>query len=200
MKPADWPGGRYSGTLTFDASCTPEDITYPTYLKLINEMRESIERTIDDLCFHHSELRNYKPKSNRCRALAAFIIVAKQEKPRYMKINAAIRCQSHYLQRNLDAIDATMISGTTLSGLNTHFWQKLPVISELHTSKVSFFFSKMLTMPHRIVNFVQRRVMLIVCGKAKAAFEFSAKIGVSVRNGVAFLCSTVGIHRTRPKT
>jgi transposase, IS5 family len=39
----------------------------------------------------------------------------------------------------------------------------------------------------RIVNLLQRHVRPIVRGKARAAFEFGAKISVSVRNGFAFL-------------
>jgi hypothetical protein len=42
-------------------------------------------------------------------------------------------------------------------------------------------------MPDRIVNLVQRQVRPIARGKARAAFEFGAKISVSVRNGFAFL-------------
>jgi hypothetical protein len=42
-------------------------------------------------------------------------------------------------------------------------------------------------MPDRIVNLVHRHVRPIVCGKARAAVEFGAKISVSVQNGFAFL-------------
>jgi len=132
VKPADWPEGKNWGTLTIDASCTPADITYPTDLKLLNEARESTERIIDDLCDQYSDLRKHKPRYDRGKARAAFLSIAKKKKPRRRKIKAAIRRQLDYLQRNLEAIDALIVSGASLSSLKQHWWQKLLVISELH--------------------------------------------------------------------
>jgi IS5 family transposase len=62
VKPVDWPEGMPLGTLTIDASCTPAEITYPTDLKVLNEVRESTERIIDDRCEQHSNLRKHKPR------------------------------------------------------------------------------------------------------------------------------------------
>jgi hypothetical protein len=87
---------------------------------------------IDDLCEQSSEFRKHRPRYDRGRARTNFLRVAKQKKPRRRKIKAAIRCQLDYLQRNLDSIDALIASGARLSGLKTHWWQKLLVISELH--------------------------------------------------------------------
>jgi hypothetical protein len=187
VKPADWPEGKNWGTLTIDASCTPADITYPTDLKLLNEARESTERIIDDLCDQHMELRKYRPRYDRGKARAVFLNVAKQKKPRRRKITAAIRRQLDYLQRNLEAIDALIAAGAGLSGLKTHWWQKLLVISELHRQQSILLYAKTRSIPDRIVNLVQRQVRPIARGKARAAFEFGAKISVSVRNGFAFL-------------
>ncbi|NBO66446.1 MAG: transposase [Acidobacteria bacterium] len=47
--PADWPEGMNWGTLSFDASCTPADITYPTDLKSLNKARETSEQFLDNL-------------------------------------------------------------------------------------------------------------------------------------------------------
>lgn len=187
VKPADWPEGKNWGTLTIDASCTPADITYPTDLKLLNEGRESTERIIDDLCEKRSELRKYRPRYDRGLARAHFLNIAKKKKPRRRKINAAIRRQLDYLQRNLDAIDALIASGASLSALKSHWWHKLLVISELHRQQSMLLYAKTRSMPDRIVNLVQKHVRPIVRGKARAAVEFGAKISVSVRNGFAFL-------------
>jgi hypothetical protein len=84
-------------------------------LKLLNEARESTERIIDDLCEQHSDFRKHKPRYDRGRARAFFLNVAKQKKPRRRKINAAIRRQLDYLQRNLEAIDA--LAGVPSSGV-----------------------------------------------------------------------------------
>jgi IS5 family transposase len=186
VKPADWPEGKNWGTLTIDASCTPADITYPTDLKLLNEARESTERIIDDLCDRQSDFRKHKPRYDRGRARTVFLNVAKQKKPRRRR-KAAIRRQLDYLQRNLDAIDALIVSGARLSGLKTHWWHKLLVISELHRQQSILLYAKTRSIPDRIVNLVQRQVRPVVRGKARAAVEFGAKISVSVRNGFAFL-------------
>ena len=187
VKPADWPEGKNWGTLTIDASCTPADITYPTDLKLLNEARESTERIIDDLCKQPSVVNKHRPRYDRGVARANFLNVAKQKKPRRRKLQAAIRRQLDYLQRNLDAIDALIASGARLSLLKTHWWQKLLVISELHRQQSILLNLKTRSIPDRIVNLVQRHVRPIVRGKARAACEFGAKISVSVRNGFAFL-------------
>ncbi len=183
----DWPKGKPWGTLTIDASCTPADITYPTDLKLLNEARNSTDRIIDDLFEQFSDLRKHKPRYDQGRARAVFLNVAKQKKPRRRKLKAAIRRHLAYLQRNLEAIDTLIASGSVLSSLKTHWWRKLLVISELHRQQTILLCAKTRSIPDRIVNLVQRLVRPMVRGKARAVVEFGAKISVSVRNGFAFL-------------
>ena len=187
VKPIDWPEGKNWGTLTIDASCTTADITYPTDLKLVNEAREATEQIIDDLCEQRSDLRTHRPRYDRGKARANFLGIAKQKKPHRRKITATIRRQLEYLQRNLDAIDALIASGASLSGLSKHWWQKLLVISELHRQQSILLNLQTRSIPDRIVNLVQPHVRPIIRGKARAACEFGAKISVSVRNGFAFL-------------
>lgn len=107
--------------------------------------------------------------------------------PGRSKINATIRRQLDYLQRNLDAIDALIASAASRSSLKTHWWHILLVISELHRQQSILPYAKMRSMPDRFVTLVQKHVRTIVQGKARAAVEFGAKISVSVRNGFAFL-------------
>ena len=83
-----------------------------------------------------------------------FLNVAKQKKPRRRKIKAAIRHQLDYLQRNLDAIVALIAAVAGLSGLKTHWWQKLLVISELHRQKTILLYPKTRSISDRIVNLV----------------------------------------------
>ena len=187
VKPVDWPDDKNWGTLSIDASCTQADITYPTDLKLLNEARESTERIIDDLIEKQTGLGVHRPRYDRGKARANFLNVAKQKKPHRRKITAAIRRQLEYLQRNLGAIDALIASGARLSDLKTHWWQKLLVISELYRQQSILLYSNTRSIPDRIVNLVQRQVRPIARGKARAAWEFGAKISVSVRNGFAFL-------------
>jgi hypothetical protein len=154
---------------------------------LLNEARESTDRIIDDLCKQRSNLRKHRTRYDRGSARANFLIVAKQKKPKRRRIQAAIRRQLDYLHRSLDAIDALIASGASFSGLKTHWWQKLLVISEPHRQQSNLLSTNTRSISDRIVNLVQRHVRPIVRGKARAACEFGAKISVSVRNGFAFL-------------
>jgi hypothetical protein len=61
------------------------------------------------------------------------------------------------------------------------------VISWLHRHQTSFLYSKLRSIPDRIVNLIQRQVRPIARGKVRDTFEFGAKISGSVRNGFAFL-------------
>ena len=61
------------------------------------------------------------------------------------------------------------------------------MISELHHQQSILLYSKSRSMPDHIVSLVQRHILPIDRGKARAAVEFGAKISVSVRNGFAFL-------------
>jgi IS5 family transposase len=98
-----------------------------------------------------------------------------------------MRRQLDYLQRNLDAVDVLIASGARLSGLMTHCWHKLLVISELHRQQSILLYAKTRSIPDRIVNLVQRQVRPIVRGKARAAVEFGAKNRLSLQYGFAFL-------------
>ncbi len=187
IKPADWPEGKNWGTMSIDASCTPADITYPTDLKLLNEARVSTEKVIDDICKQGAGFGIYRPRYDRGKARAHFLNVAKQKKPRRRRLKAAVRRQLSYLQRNLEAIDALIPAGASLSGLTEHWWQKLLACSEQYRQQTILLHSKTRSIADRIVSLVQRWVRPIVRGKARASVEFGAKISVSVRNGFPFL-------------
>lgn len=156
MKPVDCPEGKNWGMLTIDASYIPSDIMDPTDLKLVSEARRSTERIIDNLGDQRSDLRQLRPRYHRGRARASFLSVAKQKRPRRRRIKAAIPRQLHYLQCNLDAIDALIASGASYLGLTTRWWHKLLVISELHRQPRILIYSKSRSMTGRIVNLVQR--------------------------------------------
>ena len=187
IKPADWSEGKNWGTLTIDASCTPADITYPTDLKLLNEARVTTERIIDNLCKVFPGIQAHRPRYDRGKARFHFLNLAKQKKPRRRKLKAAVMRQLRYLQRNLEAVDALIAAGASLSCLRRHWWHKLLACSELCRQQSVLIHSKTRSIPDRLVNLVQRQVRPIVRGKARAAVEFGAKISVSVQNGFPFL-------------
>jgi len=79
VKPADWPEDKNWGRLSIDATCTLADITYPTDLKLVNEARQSNDRSIDELCGQCTDLRKHRPRYDRGKVRANFLNVAKQK-------------------------------------------------------------------------------------------------------------------------
>jgi len=197
IKPADWPEGKSWGTLSIDASCTPADISYPTDLKLLNEARETTDRIIDDLCRQSIGFGIHRPRYDRGKACAHFLNVAKQKKPRRRKLKAAVRRQLSYLQRNLNAIDALIAAGASLSALKTHWWHKLLACSELHRQQSFLINGDTRSIPHRLVNLVQRHVRPIVRGKARTPVEFGAKISVRCRTAFPSCIGSAGM-RTEP--
>lgn len=67
--------------MLLDATCTPADITYPTDLSLLNEAREKLEHIIDVLHAPHRGKKK-KPRTYRQKARKAYLVIAKQRKPK----------------------------------------------------------------------------------------------------------------------
>jgi len=67
------------------------------------------------------------------------------------------------------------------------------VISELYRQQSILLYSNTRSITDRIVNLVRQHVRLIARGKARAAFEFGAKISVSVRTVLPFCTELAGI-------
>jgi hypothetical protein len=171
IKPADWPEERNWGPLTIDASCTPADITYPRDLMLLNEVRTTTERIIDNLCAQSSGFRQ-RPRCDRGLARAHFLRVAKQKRSRRRKVKAAIKHQLGYLRQNLKAVDALIAWGASLLALKRHWWQKLLASSALERQQSLLLTSQTNSIWERLLNLVQTHVRPIVRGKARAEAEF----------------------------
>jgi hypothetical protein len=105
VRPAsDDPGSNW-GTLMLDATCVPDDISYPVDLRLLNEARETTELMIDKI---FSEMRGgitRKPRCNRDKARNLFLAFIKKKKPKKAEIREAKRFQLNEIRRNLLAID-----------------------------------------------------------------------------------------------
>ena len=78
---AQGEGSNNKGKLLVDATCAPEDINYPTDLKLINNSREKSEEIIDVL---HKEMPKgtRKPRTYRQTARKEYLKVSKSRKVR----------------------------------------------------------------------------------------------------------------------
>lgn len=47
-------GSENSGTVILDATCAPQNISYPQDVNLMNEERENLESLIDRICYDYS--------------------------------------------------------------------------------------------------------------------------------------------------
>jgi IS5 family transposase len=83
------------------------------------------QRFIDDLCRYSAGFGFHRPRYDRSKARAHFLNVANQMKPRRRRLKAVVRRQLSYLKRNLEAINALIAAGASLSALRPHWWQKI---------------------------------------------------------------------------
>ena len=83
---------KNKGKLLVDATCAPEDINYPTDLKLLNKGREQSEQIIDAL--HKAMPKGTKkPRTYRQNAKKEFLKVSKSRKARHKTLRKALRKQ-----------------------------------------------------------------------------------------------------------
>lgn len=174
-----------SGKLLLDATCAPSDITYPTDLNLLNEARVKSEKIIDVL-YEKVTASIKKPRTYRQKARKEYLIVAKAKKPSFAKMRKTIRKQLGYLKRNLNHIDQ-LKTISPLTQLYGKQYRDLLVISELFRQQNLMYTSKTKRCDNRIVSIAQPHIRAVYRGKAKANYEFGAKLSVSLHNGYCFL-------------
>jgi hypothetical protein len=171
------------GTLILDASCAPEDIPYPSDLRLLHEARETTESVIDNLHAQISDSFGRKPRCNRDKARSVYLSVAKKKKATKNELREAKRFQLSEISRNLSSIDKLIDCGASLSGLDHYLYKKLLVTSELYRQQQHMYDEDTCRVDNRIVNLSKPHVRPIVRGKAGRKTEFGAKISVSDDNG-----------------
>lgn len=176
------PGNK--GKLLVDATCAPEDITFPTDLKLLNKAREHSEQIIDEL-HKHMPKGAKKPRTYRRKARKEYLSVSKSRHVRRNKLRKAIRKQLGYLGRNFKSIAR---QNKTVSLLNLTWWQYkiLLVISEVYRQQKEMYDHRSQRIDDRIVSINKPHVRPIKRGKAGSKTEFGAKISASVVNGYVF--------------
>ena len=79
------------------------------------------------------------------------------------------------MERNLEAIDSLITSGTTLHELRPHRQQQILINSSSRS------------IADRIVHLAQTPMRQIVHGKARAQMEFGGEIRISINDGLPFL-------------
>ncbi|GFI33783.1 hypothetical protein IMSAGC014_00266 [Bacteroidaceae bacterium] len=95
-----------SGTIILDATCAPQNISYPQDVNLLNEARENLEGMIDQICYDYNY---YKPRMYRKKARKDYLNLARCKKRTAKKIRKAIKQQLQYIRRDRAYINAFLV-------------------------------------------------------------------------------------------
>ena len=182
----DESGDGNQGTLILDATCVPQQISYPQDVNLLNESRENLESIVDDICY---EYNYYKPRMYRQNARKDYLALAKCRKRSKKAIRKALKKQLQYVSRDLGYIDAFLEQD------DIQFTEKqllrIQTIKKVYEQQEYMYRNNIHKVPDRIVSLSQPYIRPIVRGKAKAPTEFGAKIDMSIdERGIARLEKT----------
>lgn len=172
----DPPNG---GTLLMDASCCPSDVAFPQDINLLNEAREKLEETIDEIC---EADKLGKPRTYRKEARKEYLKLARSKKRTGKQTKAAIRKQLNYIKRDIGYIVRFVQEGARLTPKQMEL---LNILTTVYEQQRAMFDNDNHSIPNRIVSISQPWVRPIVRGKAKAKTEFGAKLHISLVDGYA---------------
>jgi IS5 family transposase len=183
------PELKNEGKLLMDATVAPQNITFPTDLKLLNAARIKSEELIDKLYKPDIHQRE-KPRTYRDVARKDFLNTAKKKGNTAKAIYKANGTQLRYLKRNLGHITDLLLVYKT-HGIATKLKQKdidyLQTLELILHQQQEMFTSKSHRVADRIVNLHQPHVRPIVRGKDGKKVEFGSKLQVSLVKGFALL-------------
>jgi len=162
------------GTLILDATCAPQQISYPQDVNLLNEARENLESIVDMICYENNCI---KPRMYRENARKDYLALAKCRKRSSKKIRKAIKKQLQYVKRDIGYVDRLLEEGITLTDKQL---ARLNVIRELFAQQEYMYKNNVHSVKDRIVSISQPYIRPIVRGKAKSPVEFGAKLDMSV--------------------
>ncbi len=170
----------HRGTLILDATCAPQDIQYPTDIRLLHEARQKLEAMMDTLQTGRTQAkpRNYRKKANK-----DYHRFSRNRRPTKRAIRTALRKQLQYVSRDLRLISVMQRDSTTI--LSEQQLRCLDTIRRLYEQQKTMYENKTRRCDDRIVSIHQPYVRPIVRGKANAETEFGAKLTVSVVDGYA---------------
>ena len=175
-------GSENSGTIILDATCAPQNISYPQDVNLLNEARENLETLIDRICYDYNY---YKPRMYRNNARRDYLDLARCRKRTSKKIRRAIKKQLQYIRRDRAYIEAFLEDGVELTPKQG---ARLKVIDQVYEQQQYMYENNIHSVPDRIVSISQPYIRPIVRGKAAAPVEFGAKLDLSIdENGMARL-------------
>lgn len=151
-----------SGTLILDATCCPADIAYPQDVNLLNQAREKLEQTVDEIC---KSACKKKPRMYRQRARRDYLRLSKSKRRGAKMIRAAIKKQLQYIRRDVRYIVEFVQNGAKLTQKQA---DRLNVATTVYEQQRIMFESGTHSVPQRIVSLSQSWVRPIVRGKARS--------------------------------
>lgn len=173
------------GKLIMDATVAPQNITYPTDLKLLNAARIKSESLVDilyDPLLHAGK----KPRTYRDIARKYFLNTAKKKQKSHKEIYKSNGRQLRFLRRNLAHIELLLKAYQTFP-LKAKEQKYLMVLHTVYTQQEAMHRTHTKRIDDRIVNIHQPHVRPIVRGKEKAKVEFGSKLQVSIVRGFTFI-------------
>lgn len=173
----------HEGSLSIDATAVPVNITYPTDLKLLNQVREKTEEIIDEC--HSASGETVKPRTYRQEARTEYL---KYAKAKCLSTNArrtSLRKQLQYVRRNIETIEFRIQN--SLYTLNEHQNVVFETCKTIYDQQSTMWETKTNRIDDRIVNLYQPHIRCIVRGKAGRPYEFGPKIAVSKVNGFVYI-------------
>jgi transposase, IS5 family len=180
------------GKLLMDATVPPQNITFPTDLKLLNSSRKKSEELIDKL--YRSDLHGEKPRTYRRIALKEFLNTNKKKRKTSKEIYKSNGVQIRYLKRNINHI-VSMLEAYDKAGDNVYMPLKskdlvyLVTIQKVLEQQSEMHLNNTHSVEDRIVNIHQPHVRPIVRGKEGVKVEFGSKIHISLVLGFTFIDS-----------
>lgn len=179
------PKKENKGRLLMDATAVPQDITFPTDLKLLNAARKKGEELIDIL-YNPSLHGDTKVRTYRELARKDFLNTAKKKKKTSKEIYKANGRQIRYLKRDLGHIE-TLLAAYEKFPLMPRQQKYLMVLHTVYYQQEEMHRTHSKRIDCRIVNIHQPHVRPIVRGKESAKVEFGSKLQVSVVAGYTFI-------------
>jgi hypothetical protein len=173
------------GKLITDATVAPQNITYPTDLKLLNASREKSEELIDRL-YNPSLHGETKVRTYRKIARKEFLNTAKKKSKSINTIYKSNGSQLRYLKRNLGHIES-LLKAYEIFPLTPKELKYLMVLHTVYEQQEQMHRSRTKKVEDRIVNIHQPHVRPIVRGKESAKVEFGSKLQVAMVLGFTFI-------------
>lgn len=173
------------GRLLMDATVAPQNITFPTDLKLLDAARKKSEALIDRL-YDKGLHDGSKPRTYRNKARKLFLNTSKKKRKGTRAIYKSNGQQLRFLKRNLGHID-TLLAAYQSFPLNAREQKYLMVLHTVYEQQSLMHATRTRRVDHRIVNIHQPHVRPIVRGKEKAKVEFGSKLQVSLARGFTFI-------------